>query len=221
MAHRDTVQSARPGRNLAALAADAPDLVAELALLGEVFDDFSDLLARGPQPAQPAHSGLVRQLVQGSPASRAGIDLLTSLLRAVAADWPPGQPLRILEIGAESATTRRFLQGLANSSTALAYLATSPDPEQVERLRTIAAAFPGAAVSHWVPGGGPIEAGRDGRVDLVLMVNGCARFGLAEAVLSTLPSLVGPRCPFLAVEPERSPGCDVNSGCRGGWWRGD
>src|SRR5579883_1563686 len=65
------------------LLADAPDLVAELALLGEVFDDFSDLLARGPQPPQPAHSGLVRQLVQGSPASRAGIDLLTSLLRAV------------------------------------------------------------------------------------------------------------------------------------------
>ncbi len=203
------------------LLADAPDLVAELALLGEVFDDFSDLLARGPQPPQPAHSGLVRQLVQGSPASRAGIDLLTSLLRAVAADWPPGQPLRILEIGAESATTRRFLQGLANSSTALAYLATSPDPEQVERLRTIAAAFPGAAVSHWVPGGGPIEAGRDGRFDLVLMVNGCARFGLDEAVLSTLPSLIEPGGGFIAIEPEPNPVWDVIFGCRGGWWRRD
>ena len=202
------------------LLADAPDLVAELALAGAAIDDLPDTLTRGPAPAHSPPAAMVEHLLQASPVSAAGIDLLSRALGAIAARWPSDRPLRIIEIGAEGSATRSFLHSLAKSGATIAYLATSPDPEQTERLAAITRPFAGAAACYWSPGDGTgaVDAIGDARFDIAVAVNSCARLHFDATLLARLREIISPGGWFVAAEPEPNVLWDAIFGQDPEWW---
>ena len=92
---------------------------------------------------------MIEHLLHGSPVSSAGIELICAVLGDIAARWPEGRPLRVLEIGADGGLTRRALDRLAQSGAAFRYAATSPDAEQAARLGFAVSAAPGASAACW------------------------------------------------------------------------
>jgi len=202
------------------LLADAPELVGELALVGAALDSLPRILADGPGPSQSASPAMVEHLLQASPASADGIDLLSDALRTIAGGWPAGRPLRILEIGANSNVTRRFLQCLAQSPAAVAYLATSADPEQIQRLSTMTRTFVAASACAWAPGDANDAVG-SARFDIVLAANACARLHANAVSLAALRDLLVPGGLFLAIEPEPNALWDMVFGQNAEWWLPD
>ena len=96
--------------------------MAELALIAAAVEDLPKILTDGARQSDAPLSPMAEHLLQGSPASAAGIDLLCDALAELAAAWPKARPLRILEIGASGGgATRRILDRLAQSGVALAY----------------------------------------------------------------------------------------------------
>src|SRR5262249_43413458 len=116
------------------LLAEAPDLVGELALLPVVLEDLPRLFVEGAGSDRAGSQSMVENLLQSSPASAAAIDVACGVLDEIAAEWPVGRALRVLQLGADPGTTRRFLNRVAASGVAFSYLATNPLPEQAGRL---------------------------------------------------------------------------------------
>ncbi len=199
------------------LLAEAPDLVGELALAAAALDDLPRILADGPGSLAPHLSPMIEHLLQASPASIAGIDLLCDWLREVATAWPSDRPLRILQFGAVAGTTRRILGRLSSSGIELAYLAASPDPEQADRLSAETQSFVGAGALHWSLGDGP-EAFGEQRFDVVLVVNACARLQVDAGALAELRDLLVPGGLLVAVDPEPNAFWDVVFGQAAEWW---
>ncbi|HEV7994682.1 MAG TPA: SDR family NAD(P)-dependent oxidoreductase [Stellaceae bacterium] len=199
------------------LLADAPDLVAELALAATAIETLPNLLANGPSRAALWLSPMVEQLLQASPASSAGLDLLGDALHGIAAAWPPDRPLRILEVGALGGVTRRLLRRLAAAGVALSYLATSADAEQVERLGATTQSVVGAAARNWSPKDGADALG-EVRFDVVLAAHACARLQLDAAGLAVLRDLLVPGGLLAAVDPEPNAFWDVVFGQAAEWW---
>ena len=202
------------------LLADAPDLVGELALVGAALDNLPGLVAAGPGPGPAASPAMVEHLLKASPASADGLDLLRDALRMIADDWPAVRPLRILEIGAGSGVTRVFLQCLGHSPAPVAYLATSPDREEADRLAAVARSFAGANACVWRPGA-TADALGDTRFDIVIAANACARLRSDAGTLATLRDLLVPGGLFLAVEPEPNALWDIAFGQSAEWWLAD
>ncbi|HXC13142.1 MAG TPA: SDR family NAD(P)-dependent oxidoreductase [Stellaceae bacterium] len=201
------------------LLAEAPDLVAELALVGTAFDNLPRILLAGPGPSHDAPT-MVEHLLQASPASADGIALLSDTLRTIAGGWPAARPLRILEIGANSNVTRRLLQCLAQTPATVAYLATSADPEQIERLAAMTRTFVGASSYGWAPGEAG-EAINNARFDVVVAANACARLHLNRGSVVELRDLLVPGGLFLAIEPEPNALWDTVFGQTADWWLPD
>ena len=199
------------------LLADAPDLVAELALAANAFEDLPKILADGPGHATPWLSPMVEQLLQASPASVASLDLLCDALDDLGAAWPQNRPLRILEVGAVSGTTRRLLERLSSSGVALAYLATSADAGQIDRLSAVTHSFVGADTQTWSPRDGADALG-EARFDIVLAVNACARLQLDATALAVMRDLLVPGGLLAAVDPEPNAFWDFVFGQAVGWW---
>jgi phthiocerol/phenolphthiocerol synthesis type-I polyketide synthase C len=202
------------------LLAEAPDLVAELALVAAALEDLPKLLAEGPRQAAAGLSPMVEQLLEASPATLAGVDVLCDALNEIAAALPPGRPLRILQVGAVSGTARRILESLTRSEAALAYVAASADPEQVERLALTVQSLVGASACAWSPGDGK-ETFDGAAFDLILMVNACARLQLDAGSLASMRDLLAPDGLFLAAEPDPNALWDVAFGQAAGWWLPD
>ncbi len=160
---------------------------------------------------------MVEQLLQASPASVAGLELLCDALDDLGAAWPWDRPLRILEVGAVSGTTRRVLERLSSSRVALAYLATSADAEQIDRLSPVTHSFVGADAQPWSPRDG-VDALGEARFDIVLAVNACARLQLDAAALTVIRDLLVPGGLLAAVDPEPNAFWDVVFGQAVGWW---
>ena len=201
------------------LLAEAPALVAELALIAAAAEGMPRLLADGLRPAETSPLPMVEHLLHGSPGSAAGIDLVCAALGDIAARWPDGRPLRVLEIGADGGATRRLLQHLTQSGVALAYTATNPDPEQAARLGFVVASVAGAGAACWSPHD-PAEGLDDKRFDVILAVHACARQQIDAAALSNLRDLLAPGGVFVAVEPTPNPLWDIVFGRYAGWWQG-
>jgi phthiocerol/phenolphthiocerol synthesis type-I polyketide synthase C len=199
------------------LLADAPDLVGELALAANAFEDLPKILTDGPGHAAPWLSPMVEHMLQASPASVAGIDLLCDALHNIAAAWPPDRPLRIVEVGAIGGTTRRLLERLASSGVALTYLATSADPQQVDRLSAVAHSFVGADAQIWSPLDG-IDVLGEVRFDIVLAVNACARLHINTAALAVMRDLLDAGGLLAATDPEPNAFWDVVFGQAAEWW---
>ena len=134
------------------LLADAPDLVAELALAAAAVDNLPNILAGGPRSPDALLAPMTEHLLHSSPASAASVGLLCDALQEIATNWPRGRPLRILELGAiGGGATRRVLDRLAQSGAAFSYLATSGDAEQSARLSFLAESFNGVSARRWSP----------------------------------------------------------------------
>jgi phthiocerol/phenolphthiocerol synthesis type-I polyketide synthase C len=202
------------------LLADAPDLVAELALVAAALEYVPKILTEGPRQSAAWLLPMVEQLLEASPASVAGIELLCDALNEIAAKWPQGRPLRVLQIGAVCGTTRRILDRLALCRAALVYVATSVDAEQVDRLALTTHPFSGARACNWSPRDGEDVLGETA-FDLILAVNTCARLQIDAASLASLRDLLAPGGLLLAVEPEPNRLWDLVFGQAAGWWLPD
>lgn len=201
------------------LLAEAPELVAELALAAAAAEEMPRLLADGLRPAETSPLPMVEHLLHGSPVGAAGIDLVCAAIGEIAKQWPQDRPLRVLELGADGGATRRLLDRLAQSGVALAYRATNPDQEQAARLGFIVSAFAGASASCWSPRD-PADDLDDSRFDIILSVHAGARLRLDTAALAQLCDLLAPGGLFIAVEPAPNPLWDVVFGRYAGWWQG-
>ena len=201
------------------LLAEAPDLVAELALIAAAVEDLPKIIADGTRQPETQLSAMVEQLLQASPASAPGIELLCDALDELAAAWPQGRPMRILELGASSGgATRRVLNRLAQSGVALSYTAASTDSEQAARLSSLARSFVGVSACRWSPGDGN-DSLNETIFDIILAVNGCARLQLDAASFADLRDLLVPGGLFLAVEVEPNALWDVVFGQSASWWQ--
>ncbi|HEX3415335.1 MAG TPA: beta-ketoacyl synthase N-terminal-like domain-containing protein, partial [Stellaceae bacterium] len=201
------------------LLADAPDLVGELALAAAAVNSLPNILASGPRSPDALLAPMTEHLLHSSPASAANVALLCDALQEIAANWPRGRPLRILELGAiGGGATRRVLDRLAHSGAALSYVATSGDAEQSARLSYLAESFNGVSARRWSPQDG-MEALDHTSFDIVLAVNACARLQLHANGFADLRKLLAPNGIFLAVEPEPNPLWDMVFGQDPGWWR--
>jgi phthiocerol/phenolphthiocerol synthesis type-I polyketide synthase C len=207
------------------LLAEAPELVVDLALAAAAVETLPKILSGVPRPPDAWLSAMIEQLLQTSPASTAGIDLLCAAIDEIAAAWPKGQPLRILELGAGGAT-RRVLERLAQAGVPFSYLATTADAELASRLSFLTDSFAGAAACQWSPqdGAAPPEgalpgAGSEASFDIVLAANACARLQLDAAAFAGLRELLAPDGLFVAVEPEPNALWDLVFGQNPAWWR--
>jgi SAM-dependent methyltransferase len=200
------------------LLADAPELVAELALAAAAVDSLPTILASGPRSPDALLAQMMEHLLHFSPASAANVGLLCDTLQEIATNWPRGQPLRILELGAiGGGATRRVLDRLAQSGAAFSYLATSGDAEQSARLAFLAESFNGVSARRWSPQDGT-EALDQTVFDIILAVNACARLQLDANGFTDLRELLAPNGVFVAVEPEPNPLWDMAFGQGPGWW---
>jgi NADPH:quinone reductase-like Zn-dependent oxidoreductase/acyl carrier protein len=201
------------------LLADAPDLVAELALIAAALEALPRVLREGPNEPSVPIPPMVEHLLQGSPASAASVDFLCDALHEIASEWPKGRPLRILELGAVGgAATRRVLERLASFNVGLIYVATSREPDQAARLSFLARSFTGVSARHWSPEDG-VESLAGPVFDIILSINAAARLQLDTASFTTLRDLLGPGGIFIAVEPEPNALWDLVFGQSRGWWR--
>jgi phthiocerol/phenolphthiocerol synthesis type-I polyketide synthase C len=201
------------------LLSEAPDLVAELALVAVAIENLPKIFADGVGQPDTQLSPMAEQLLQGSPAIAPGIELLSDALAELASAWPKSRPMRILELGANTGgATRRILSRLAQSGVALAYTAASLDSEQVARLSSLAKSFVGVSACRWSP-----EDGNDslnGAVfDVVLAINACARLRLDQASLASVRDLLVPGGIFVALAAEPNALWDVVFGQSAGWWQ--
>ncbi len=200
------------------LLAEAPDLVAELALTAAAAEEMPRLLAGGLRSADATPTPMIEHLLHGSPVSRAGIDLVCDTLGEIAEQWPEGRPLRVLEIGADGGATRRALDRLTQSGVPYVYHATNPDAEQAARLAFVVSDAPGATAAAWSPRDPDDDLG-DSRFDIILSVHACARLQMESVALSRLRDILAPGGLFIAVEPEPNPLWDLVFGRYPGWWR--
>ncbi len=100
---------------------------------------------------------------------------------------------------------------------ALAYVATSPDPEQVDRLSAVAQSFVGAGARNWSPGDRS-DAFGETRFDIVLVVNACARLQVDAAALAAMRDLLVAGGVLVAADPEPNAFWDVAFGQAAEWW---
>ena len=201
------------------LLSEAPDLVAELALIAAAVEELPKIFADGIRQPDTQLSTMAEQLLQGSPAIAPGIELLCDALAELATAWPKAQPMRILELGAGGGgATRRILNRLARSGVALAYTAASTDSEQATRLSSLAKSFVGVSACRWSPDDG--NDSLNGAVfDIILAINGCARLRLDPTSLTGLRDLLVPGGLFVAIEAEPNALWDVVFGQSASWWQ--
>jgi phthiocerol/phenolphthiocerol synthesis type-I polyketide synthase C len=203
------------------LLAEAPALVAELALVAAATAELPRFFSRGARQADSPPAPMVEHLLHGSPVSAGCIDLICGALAELAAAWPPDRPLRVLEIGADGGgATRRFLNRLAQSGTAFSYLATHPEPEHAGRLGFAVAGIAGASVGCWSPRE-PADDFDTARFDVILALHACARLGIDAEALSGLRERLAPGGLFIAAEPAPNPLWDLVFGRHPGWWDDD
>ena len=150
------------------LLAEAPELVGELALVAAAAEELPRLFAEGPHALRRRRSARAcagrRERRSTSSAVRCAAE--------IAAAWPQGRPLRVLELGAGGTATRRLLDCLAQTGVALSYIAASPDPDQAARLVFATKPLTGATAQYWAPLADGDEFDR-GSFDIVLSVNAC------------------------------------------------
>ena len=201
------------------LLAEAPDLVAELALIAAAVEELPKIFADGIREPDTQLSPMTEQLLQGSPAITPEIELLCDGLAELATAWPKAQPMRILELGASGGgATRRILNRLARSGVALTYMATSTDSEQAARLSALAKSFVGVSACRWSPQDGN-DSLNGAAFDIILAINACARLRLDSTSLAGLRNLLVPGGFFVAVEAEPNALWDVVFGQSASWWR--
>ena len=198
---------------------DAPELTAELALVGAV--DLPHLLRDGFESAGPS-GALVDQMLYGSPSGEQALAALCKTVLNAAKTWPRGRPLRILEVGAGSGTlTRRLLSGLDGWPGTLVYVASDSDSNMVQRLTAVTDRHRGASAVNWDPCDGVLKFdGQAGRYDLVVSLYGITRLELDESAMLRVHDALAPGGWLIAAEPEPSDVWSAVFGQGAKWWQG-
>jgi acyl transferase domain-containing protein/NADPH:quinone reductase-like Zn-dependent oxidoreductase/acyl carrier protein/SAM-dependent methyltransferase len=198
---------------------DAPELTAELALVGGA--DLPHLLRHGFEGTGPS-GALVDQMLYGSPSGEQALTALRQTILAIAHDWPQGRPLRILEIGAGSGTlTRRLLSGLENWPGTLVYVASDSDPHMVQRLSSVTDGYRGASAVNWNPNDSGLKHdGRAGPFDLVVSLYGVTRLELDDSAAVRIHNVLAPGGHLIVAEPEQNDVWSAVFGQGAQWWQG-
>ena len=200
------------------LLSEAPELVAELALVAMAAEELPALLRDGLRRFEPAPLPMAEHLVQASPVSVAAFEHIRETLAEIGAAWPADCPLRVLEIGADSAVTPRLIEALAQTGAPLAYRATHPDPQQAARLAGAIKSQAGASASCWSLIDDDDALG-ESRFDVIVSLQALSRLQLDADVLSRLRERLAPGGLLLAAEAEPNPLWALAFGRYRGWWR--
>lgn len=117
-----------PAHILQTLLAEAPDAVAEIALLASAAEDLPRRLTEGPNACAAPAAALVDQIRYHSPSGRAAVNALIEAVVEAAECWPTDHVLRILEIGARrGGLTRRLIGALDTRACELTALTSADD----------------------------------------------------------------------------------------------
>lgn len=200
------------------LLAEAPELVAELALVATSAEELSALLRDGLHPPEPSQASMHEHLLHGSPASVAAFGVIRGTLVEIAAAWPADRPLRVLELDADGAVSRRLIEAVTQTGTPLAYRATHRDAEQAARLAAIFKSQAGASASRWALDDSDDELG-DSRFDIIVSLQAMSRSSIDGATLSRLRARLAPGGLLVAAEPEPNALWTLAFGRYRGWWR--
>ena len=181
-----------PDSLIRSLLFDATSAAADAALLAAAGDGLAATL-RDATPLAVPSPALLDQFLTHSPAGRRGLAALADAASAVAVAWPESQALRVLELGAGSASVtsclaRRLLAGHAECRL----LAATTDAQR-PALAEAMAGLDHVTVAAGIPPGE--------RFDLVLSLHGLTRGGLAASELAELRECLAPGGVLLAVEP--------------------
>ncbi|HXP30307.1 MAG TPA: SDR family NAD(P)-dependent oxidoreductase [Stellaceae bacterium] len=184
-----------PGAIWRSLLADAPALVADLALAANAGEALSAVLRQGSAAAPVLPAMLIEHFLYASPSGERAVAALCERVVSIATQWPADRPLRILEIGTgQGVLARRLLAALAPHPVAVSYAAMDPDGEAAAR---------------------PLAAGHD----LIVSAYGLTRLQSGGDALARLGDALAPGGAILAVEPAPNALWDVVFGLDPAWWQ--
>ncbi len=200
--------------------ADGEALTAELALAAAAAESLPEFLRRGSAAAAQMPAPLVEQFLYDAPSGRKVVEALVSAVLALAARWPAGRALRILEIGAGSGIlAARVLDALSDWPGTLLYVATDPDRAQAERLASRLRVMAGVTTAAWSPRDGFDPERLGSRFDLVLSAYGFSRGNLDRPDFAALRQALVPGGVLLLAEPQPNTLWNWIFGQQEGWWR--
>ena len=203
------------------LLADQPELVGDLALLATSTDTLARALRDGLETVDFQCSAILDHFLYSSPAGARGLEALSAAIEALAAQWPAGRPLRILEIGARSGIVAgALLRHIDTLPVALTYLATDPDADQAAQLAAVKEINPSASARQWDPRQDGAAAALGGaRFDVIVAAHALGRLGFGTSALSALREVLAPGGTVLLAEPAPNPVWDFAFGQDAAWWR--
>jgi acyl transferase domain-containing protein/NADPH:quinone reductase-like Zn-dependent oxidoreductase/acyl carrier protein/NADP-dependent 3-hydroxy acid dehydrogenase YdfG len=181
---------------LSSLAFDTEGSAADAALLAWAAERLAERLRGGAPATAPA--ALIDQFVHSSPAAEAAGQALANSVMAFAQAWPPGQPLRVLQLGAGTGGFSRRLLRAARSagvtSLRLDAVASLDDyPMLAEHLAGVADARAFASTDD-------LSGGDAGGYDLVVGYCALATGSIGDDALALLAGLA-PGAAVLLAEP--------------------
>ncbi len=189
-----------------AVLAEQARLGLDMAWLARAAETLPAALAGEAQAgaAPPAEGGAFARLAE----------VMASAITALAAAWPEGRPLRVLELGSGGPLTRRAVAALAASGRQVTYRASG---------QARAGAAPPAAEgvdfgwSAWDPlaGTGPVEP-----ADLIIGLGAAARARSGRTLPTALRQAASPGALVLLAEPAPGRLWDFVCGQDPAWWAG-
>lgn len=185
-----------------AVLAEQPRLALDMAWLARAAETLPAALAGEavPAPPPPPDSGGFERLAE----------VMAAAIGALAAAWPEGRPLRVLELGAGGALTRRALAALAASGRQVAYRASGE-----ARAGATPPAAEGIDLLWIAPDAPPGEP-----ADLVIGLATGARQRRGTALAGSLRGLAAPGALVLLAEPAPGRLWDFACGQDPAWWTG-
>ena len=187
-----------------AVLTEQPELALDMAWLARAADGLPAALSGEARPVAPpsAEAGAFDRLAR----------VVAAAVAEVAADWPLGRPLRVLELGAGGPLTRRAVAELAASGRHVVYRAAGE--------ARAGATPPQAGRIDFAWEGTDAPSGTEAAPDLVIGVAAaaCARAGTSAA--TGLAARLAPGALLLLAEPAPGRLWDFACGQDPAWWDG-
>ncbi|WP_321341401.1 SDR family NAD(P)-dependent oxidoreductase [Breoghania sp.] len=201
---------------LRTIALEAPERIAEIALLARLDTDLARHLENGlPESAAEAYAApLLQHFLTGSPTFAPLGQKLVDALTQISAAWSKRDPLRVLLIGAiDGALVAQLADVLDPSSASL----TVTDADEAHLSRGLLN-WSGATHVFHRPMQEILDDGEDAhRFDVV--IGASLLTDLSQTAFSELSTHFAPGAMLLATEPAPSPLLDTIFGIGADWWR--
>ncbi len=175
---------------------EAPDSVADVALLARAGETLGSVLRGGAVEAPPR--SLIDQFLHDSPAGRRASDALLDALGRIADQWPSTRPLRVLHLAAGTGTLSRQLLARLKHVRGLQLVAATSADDAATLAETLGDR---GAVLEW-----PFNhlSAATLRCDIITGLFALSATGADRATLTTLRDILVPGGMALFVEPEPS-----------------